>query len=539
MSAHNYQILRLSILSALVITTSYCELVEFRNLQAEASSGEKKWHNLKLFFDVSGLNKIKELHDGEDIYSELVDVLIPSAMNFLRSTYQVYSDGSILLDNSDGCGGDDNFKFSTPKKINGDFVLFFYFLNQKDLDEIASAIPCKYNSEDGRPTAGDIRVNLAHMNNFSKGNAHNNFITLIHEFHHSLGFFDVEYENFVFPETSLKRGEDTFIKRSTTSPFLTWITYPPIVEWARIHYGCNSVMGIPLENGGGDNTAGSHWEKTITGNEFMGPDDFYDARISKLTLLMMELTGWYRANFEMEEELEWGKNSGCAIFDGKCNTHPMMCDSNTKSGQCSPNFNSIGSCNQDYYVEGCKIFHKSTGGDCRVTENIPSNSDVLSRLTYGSHGRCIMSQLREGRLLQTSLTPNCLSVTCTGSNKVTIVAGSDKIDCTKKGLVNTPTDRKGRRSEMIYCPDPVEFCKQEQLRCPDNCNMNGRCLKSKTCFCYTGFSGTSCEKFTKQRFSYGIEDSNSNNANNRTEFNRLGVIGNSLVAIIVILCSNL
>ena len=38
---------------------------------------------------------------------------------------------------------------------------------------------------------------------------------------------------------------------------------------ARTHFGCSSLNGVEVENGGGSGTAGSHWEQRIFGNEMM------------------------------------------------------------------------------------------------------------------------------------------------------------------------------------------------------------------------------------------------------------------------------
>ena len=48
----------------------------------------------------------------------------------------------------------------------------------------------------------------------------------------------------------------------------------------------------------------------------------------------------------------------------------------------------------------------------------------------------------------------------------------------------------------IKCPDSEEICKNGYT-CPDDCNSNGRCLKSGMCWCYYGYKGVSCsEKLT-------------------------------------------
>eukprot|EP00331_Platyophrya_macrostoma_P032440 CAMPEP_0176459264 /NCGR_PEP_ID=MMETSP0127-20121128/33149_1 /TAXON_ID=938130 /ORGANISM="Platyophrya macrostoma, Strain WH" /LENGTH=80 /DNA_ID=CAMNT_0017850119 /DNA_START=56 /DNA_END=295 /DNA_ORIENTATION=+ len=44
------------------------------------------------------------------------------------------------------------------------------------------------------------------------------------------------------------------------------IVLPKLVEYAREYFACDSLMGIELENQGGEGTIGSHWERRILGD---------------------------------------------------------------------------------------------------------------------------------------------------------------------------------------------------------------------------------------------------------------------------------
>lgn len=39
---------------------------------------------------------------------------------------------------------------------------------------------------------------------------------------------------------------------------------------------------------------------------------------SRLTLALMEDTGWYRANYSLAQDLSWGKNLGCDFVTKSC-----------------------------------------------------------------------------------------------------------------------------------------------------------------------------------------------------------------------------
>lgn len=39
---------------------------------------------------------------------------------------------------------------------------------------------------------------------------------------------------------------------------------------------------------------------------------------SKLTLALLQDSGWYMPNYENAEELKWGKGLGCAFINSRC-----------------------------------------------------------------------------------------------------------------------------------------------------------------------------------------------------------------------------
>lgn len=67
-----------------------------------------------------------------------------------------------------------------------------------------------------------------------------------------------------------------------------------MMEMGRLHFGCDSIKGVELENDGGVGTMGSHWERTIVYNEMMtGSDMKIKTTLSVLTLAALEDTSWY------------------------------------------------------------------------------------------------------------------------------------------------------------------------------------------------------------------------------------------------------
>merc|ERR1712110_72831 len=66
------------------------------------------------------------------------------------------------------------------------------------------------------------------------------------------------------------------------------VTHPKVIDFAKKYFGCDSVEGVPLENGGGQGSAGSHWEKTIFPQEIMNPQVASPMRISEITVIALE-----------------------------------------------------------------------------------------------------------------------------------------------------------------------------------------------------------------------------------------------------------
>jgi leishmanolysin len=76
-----------------------------------------------------------------------------------------------------------------------------------------------------------------------------------------------------------------------------------VLKFARDHFGCNELEGVPLENGGGDGSANSHWEKLFLSNTYMNSVTEFPGYISSFTLKMLNDTGWYFVSFSI---FPWG-----------------------------------------------------------------------------------------------------------------------------------------------------------------------------------------------------------------------------------------
>ncbi|XP_057594755.1 leishmanolysin-like peptidase isoform X5 [Hippopotamus amphibius kiboko] len=93
---------------------------------------------------------------------------------------------------------------------------------------------------------------------------------------------------------------------------------PRVVDEARKHFQCPILEGMELENQGGMGTELNHWEKRLLENEAMTGSHTQNRVLSRITLALMEDTGWYKANYSMAEKLDWGRGMGCDFVRRSC-----------------------------------------------------------------------------------------------------------------------------------------------------------------------------------------------------------------------------
>ncbi|KAJ6224326.1 hypothetical protein RDWZM_002871 [Blomia tropicalis] len=143
------------------------------------------------------------------------------------------------------------------------------------------------------------------------------------------------------------------------------ITTPNVIKEVRDHFNCSKLEGAELENQGEDGTYLTHWEKRLFENEAMTGTHTQNPIFSRITLALMEDTGWYRANYSLAQPLEWGKNLGCDFAMKSCkewidlkrsqkqSIHPF-CDKVKKDPlqtECTDNRDSVALCNLREYDE--------------------------------------------------------------------------------------------------------------------------------------------------------------------------------------------
>ena len=186
-----------------------------------------------------------------------------------------------------------------------DLILFPSFdIDSQDNDIYASASPCLLLFK--RPIAG--RIYITNNFNFNKENIVIFLQTILfHEITHVLVF-----------EPNLLNSFGAIKNEKVNNETKYYINSPLALEKARLHFGCESLEGIPLEDQGGEGSIGSHWEGRYMLGDYMVSVNYQENTISDITLALFEDSGWYKVNYFTGGLFRFGKNKGCEFFEKTC-----------------------------------------------------------------------------------------------------------------------------------------------------------------------------------------------------------------------------
>ncbi|XP_056649563.1 leishmanolysin-like peptidase isoform X2 [Monodelphis domestica] len=231
---------------------------------------------------------------------------------------------------------------------DADFVLYVSALTTERCSQeniIAYAAYCQQEAEMDRPVAGYANL-CPNMISTQPQEFIGMLSTVKHEIIHALGFsaglFAFYHDNDGKPLTSryasglppfnsslgLYQWSDKVVRKmerlwdvqgSKMIPHSVFLLVTPrVVDEARKHFNCPILEGMELENQGGLGTELNHWEKRLLENEAMTGSHTQNRVLSRITLALMEDTGWYKANYSMAETLDWGRGKGCDFVMKSC-----------------------------------------------------------------------------------------------------------------------------------------------------------------------------------------------------------------------------
>ncbi|EHH61940.1 hypothetical protein EGM_20080 [Macaca fascicularis] len=333
-------------------------------------------------------------------------------------------------------------------------------------------------------------------------------------FNYSLGLYQWS-DKVVRKVERLWDVRDNKIVRHTVYLLVT----PRVVEEARKHFDCPVLEGMELENQGGMGTELNHWEKRLLENEAMTGSHTQNRVLSRITLALMEDTGWYKANYSMAEKLDWGRGMGCDFVRKSCKfwidqqrqkrqTLSPYCDtlrSNPLQLTCRQDQRAVAVCNlqkfpkplpqeyqyfdelsgipaedMPYYGGSVEIadycpfsqefsWHLSgeyqRSSDCRILENQPEIFKNYGAEKYGPHSVCLIQKSAfvmekcERKLSYPDWGSGCYQVSCSPQGLKVWVQDTSYL-CSRAGQVLPISIQMNGwiHDGNLLCPSCWDFC---------------------------------------------------------------------------------
>lgn len=454
---------------------------------------------------------------GEDKKRRLRKALEQTADWFRRALAVESVKGNLRLSGYSACGQDGGVQLPREYVEEGvadaDLVLLVT-TRPTTGNTLAWAVACE-RDQWGRAIAGHVNVAPRHLTAEAETLLS---ATLIHEVMHVLGFDPHAFTHFRDERKRRRTKVTQQVMDEKLGRIVTRVVLPRVVMHSRYHYGAFSenFTGLELEDGGGRGTSGSHWEKRLLMNEIMTGSVDTRSVVSRITLALLEDSGWYQANYSMADRLDWGRNQGTDFVTSPCNLWKgaYHCNTTQLSG-CTYNREAEGYCpivsysgdlpqwaryfpqankgGQSSLADYCTYFVAYSDGSCTDTNSARAPDRMLGEVR-GSNSRCMASSLVRSGFVRGSVTQGngCYQHRCINNSLEVAVDGVWRV-CPEAG---GPLQFSGFNGELI-CPAYHELCSAASIpvsgQCPNSCNLNGDCLKGR-CQCFLGFHGHDCSK---------------------------------------------
>ena len=217
----------------------------------------------------------------------------------------------------------------------------------------------------GRPIVGYIKVKRQYLleNVDTNTTYQKEYLSslFLHQFTHLLGFArSVVTENGLhITSTTISRNHNPIQKEIISSPNL--------LKLAKKYYNCqdsNIINGIELEDANSNNCDEEfiHWDERLLLGDYMTYEiNVQEQVISNFTLLLLEETGFYKANYFTGGLMNFGKNGGCDFIKSDCNE--VLKTGQTQNTQRFPTFKN----------EFCSSRTKTTCSPARLSRGLCEN----------------------------------------------------------------------------------------------------------------------------------------------------------------------
>jgi hypothetical protein len=334
---------------------------------------------------------------------------------------------------------------------------------------------------------------------FTKTNAMLYFTLLtIHEVNHIFSMNSDLFEYFIDSNGNPIPKEKVVTTSVINGESRSLIITPKVVQAARKYFGCDTMMGVELENQGGSGTKGSHWESRVMLGDFMIGESYAENVVSEISLALMEDSGWYQVNYYTGGLFRYGKKQGCEFVNTKCivndktkfhnefstTMNAPMCFSgrlargvsslqtglevsslyrywadSSKGGYTNADFCPVAI---DSFVDTNNLF----AGSC--TSGVTGKYPASMGETIGANASCFMSSLtptgdNSAKEFVGMFNAICYDMTCDDSNKIySFKVGSTVIKCPTEGGTVKADGFDGE----VHCPDYNLVC-TKSVACSD------------------------------------------------------------------------
>jgi len=360
-------------------------------------------------------------------------------------------------------------------------ILVYVTFRPDSWDVVATGTSLSYD-QNGRPILGLLNWNPRNIDTSSSDLMYK---VALHELFHVLGFSQGRMLNFRNISTLNETTGDIDVYDQLQldgvemdNREITFLMSPAVKEAFREHFDCDSLEGGVLEDQGGSNIAGSHWEMTSTMDELMTATVSTQSVLTNLTLALFEDSGWYQVNRSFSNRLLWGYKMGCEFVRNRCNSswpvgQGYFCPGDKKGVEgCTYDRMAIGSCDFRYWVsipEKYRYFgDEHLGGPVEYADYCPftygtyyceeaSSKETSSYGDLGGAGsRCFVSSLSDSPDTTTKQleAPKCYPHHCITNESFAVKIGSYWYPCPNGESVSEVIGFTG----SLLCPNASLLC---------------------------------------------------------------------------------
>ena len=418
--------------------------------------------------DETRITKIKKVLDNTLTYFEKLLSVLHTDFSYQPTHFKTFCKIPVFGSDYNSWGYDN------------DLVIIPYFSDTLQSSVLAAATACVAISETMEPKMGVIMINP--NLDFSYTNSER-FLTMLflHEISHVLIFHQAFFFSLNMISEQQKNGETIY-----------YIKTPNVLKKAKLHYNCNSISGIPLENYGGAGSAGSHWESRYLLGDYMIATDYPEIVISDISLAVFEDSGLYKVNYYTGGLFRFGKGEGCNFLEEKCITDGSTLFANefcikTQEPFCTSGHLSKGHCYMAQYSSDLSTYYRyfknaKIGGYAPADYCPISFDNLYDKTNYYfptncKYGKTSMTHPDYGEkvgdnsvCVESSLVPSwsqqgetyrsiCYEIKCDKDSKtIYVFINGNTVQCPMSGgLIENPSGFRGK----IICPDYNSVCTSE------------------------------------------------------------------------------